>query len=206
LASLKQFPFSGFQFSIEQLFSKSKKSSSRASGETFVLSPMTPEQQKRKLNLAVTSLINALGLPETNRGDVRSAYVIAEDLALRQIEIINQLPLLRHYVLEGVPFDAVAIKDKSIFCIEIEFLTAPEFPPARLAAIYDKIDYVNQRITLLRPDAKITLVLILITQLSSADEKFFHKKLEKQIRAQAPVEVDAPIFNFEQLQHTFLYE
>ncbi|MEP6923348.1 MAG: hypothetical protein ABI954_02690 [Pyrinomonadaceae bacterium] len=167
---------------------------------------MTPEQQKRKLNLAVSAIMNALGLPESNRPDVRSAYVIAEDLALRQIEIIYHLPLLRHRVLEGVPLDAVAIKGKTISCIEVEFLTAPEFPPERLAAIYDKVDYANQRVKLLHPDAKIMLVLILITQLSPSDEEVFHKKLKKQIRAHAPVEVDAPIFNFEQLQHTFLNE
>ncbi len=167
---------------------------------------MTPEQQKRKLNLAVSAIMHALSLPETNRPDVRSAYVIAEDLALRQIEIIYSLTLLRHRVLEGVPLDAVAIKDKTLFCVEVEFLTAPEFPPERLAAIFDKIDYANQRVRLLNPDSKIMLVLILITQLSSSDEEIFHKKLEKQIRAHAPVEVDAPIFNFEQLQHTFLNE
>ena len=167
---------------------------------------MTPEQQKRKLSFVVSAILQALELPESSRPDVRSAYIIADDLALRQIEIIYQLPLLRHRVLEGASFDGIAIKNKTIFCIEVEFLIAPEFQPERLAAIFDKINYANQRVALLQPDMKITLVLILITQLSTADEEIFHKRLEKQIRAHAPVEVDAPIFNFEQLQHTFLNE
>lgn len=167
---------------------------------------MTPEQQKRKLNLAVSAIMHALDLPEANRADVRSAYVIAEDLALRQIEIIFKLPLLRHRVLEGVPFDGVAVKDKTIFCLEVEFLTAPEFPSERLAAIFDKTDYADQRVRLAHADANVKLVLILITQLSPEAEETFHKKLEKQIRTGAPVDVEAPIFNFEQLQHTFLNE
>lgn len=167
---------------------------------------MTPEQQKRKLNLAVSAISHALELPEANRADVRSAYVIAEDLALRQIEIIYQLPLLRHRVLEGVPFDGVAVQDETVFCIEVEFLTAPEFSSERLTAIFDKTDYASQRVRLSNARMKIKLVLILITQLSPADEAAFHKKLEKQIRLGAPVDVEAPIFNFEQLQHTFLNE
>lgn len=167
---------------------------------------MTPEQQKRKLNLAVSTIMQALNLPESQRGDVRSAYVIAVDLALRQLEIDYQTLCARHTVLEGVPFDAVAVKDNQIFCVEIEFLTQPEFPSARLAAIFDKINFVNQRIHRALANAKVALFLILITQLSRRDEEIFHKELKKQISKGAPVEVYAPIYNFEQLQRTFLDE
>lgn len=174
-------------------------------GEAFSWSPMTPEQQKRKLNLAVSAIMKALSLPEAQKPDVRSAYVIAEDLALRHIEINQQMPFMRHVVLEGVPFDGVAVKDKQLYCAEVEFLTTPVFPPERFAAIFDKIDYAKQRVHLTRPDVKVILMIILVTQLQPGEDDF-HKNLRKEIVEHAPVEVIAPILNFEQLQHSFLNE
>lgn len=166
---------------------------------------MTPEQQKRKLNLAVSVVMQTLSLPEAQAADVRSAYVIAEDLALRQAEINQQMPFMRHVVLEGVPFDAVAVKNKEIFCAEVEFLPKPVFPPERLAAVYDKVDYAKQRVKLSRSDVKVSLILILVTQLA-ANEEDFHKELRKELQAHCPVDVISLIFNFEELQHSFLHE
>ena len=43
-------------------------------------------------------------------GDLQSAYIVAEDLALRQIQQEENIPLMRHVSVGGVPFDAVMIK------------------------------------------------------------------------------------------------
>ena len=39
--------------------------------------------------------------------DLLSAYIVAEDLALRQIQQEENLPLMRHVSIGGTPFDAI---------------------------------------------------------------------------------------------------
>lgn len=181
-----------------------KKSETTALDETFAWSLIAPEQQNRKLNLAVAWILETLGLSENERDQVRQAYVVAEDLALRQIEFEYDLPFFRHRMIEGVPFDAVAIVNKDVLCAEVVFLAKPEISIEQFELILKKAVYVNERVNVLRPNSKALLLLVLVTQFSRGDEEKFQKTLRKYLHENAQVEIDARLFNFDYLQHTFL--
>lgn len=166
-------------------------------------SHLTAEQQKRKLNLEVTAIMSGLKLPASQRGDVRSAYVIAEDLALRQIALEFNLPIVRHVALEGVPFDAAAFAENQIFCVEVLFLAQPDLSQARIDAVLEKTSHAVKKMASAK--TKIRLLLALVTQLSPEAEEVLRVKLRKSF-GNTPVDIDVKMFDFEFLQRTFLSE
>lgn len=198
---LTLFPLVGLSGSLFLILTKAEKLMLDESNTSW--QPMTPEQQRRKLNLEVTTLANLL--PSYQRSDLRSAYIIAEDLALRQIEIENRLPLMRHVVLEGVPFDGVAFKDERVFCVEVYFLFAPDVPQERIDALLDKVEYAAQRIRKEYAGVKVRLLLVLVIQLSQQDESQLRSTLSNKF-ALTPVDVDIRFLDFENLQKNFTAE
>lgn len=195
-----------FRLSIISLFFSNKKSVVGALDAAFSWSIVAPEQQKQQLNAAVSAILTALNLPETEREQARLAYVVAADLALRQIEIEYNLPFFRQRMIEGVPFDAVALRDKKVLCAEILFLPAPEIPAERLEIIFKKADYVNQRIGSLRAGSSARLLLVIVTQSWRDETVKFNQTLRKLLHSHAPVETDARFFDFDNLQRNFLSE
>ena len=72
----------------------SKLVSSAAPDAEVSIRTLSPDQQRRKLNLELSNLNgNAGQIPGI---DVRSAYLVAEDLVLRQMEIEHGTPFMRH--------------------------------------------------------------------------------------------------------------
>jgi hypothetical protein len=70
-----------------------------------------PEIQRQQLNVEVLELSKVLEVETEQVSDLQSAYLVAEDLALRQIQQEENVPLLRHVSVGEVPFDAVFVKD-----------------------------------------------------------------------------------------------
>src|SRR5215203_5599756 len=85
-----------------------------------------PEVQRQNLNLEVLELSRILDMGSDQLSDLQSAYIVAEDLALRQIQQEEKIPLLRHVSVCGVPFNAVMVKGDVVFCAEVSFLISPE--------------------------------------------------------------------------------
>ena len=65
-----------------------------------------PEIQRQNVNVEVRELARLLGVGNDSLADLLSAYIVAEDLALRQIQQEENLPLMRHVSIGGTPFDA----------------------------------------------------------------------------------------------------
>ncbi len=91
-----------------------------------------PEVQRESLNIEVVELSRILEVSTEQISDLQSAYIVAEDLALRQIQQEEQVPLLRHVSLGDVPFDAVLVKQEMIICAEVSFLVGPELRQGRI--------------------------------------------------------------------------
>ncbi len=200
----KAFSIVRSQFSIILFSFFGRKSETTTLDGTFAWSLIAPEQQNRKLNLAVSAILETLRLSENERDQIRQAYVVAEDLALRQIEFEYGLPFFRHRMIEGVPFDAVAIVNQNVLCAEVVFLAKPEISIEQFGIVFKKAVYVNQRVGALRANSKALLLLVLVTQFSRGDEEKFQKTLRKYLHENARIEIDARLFNFDYLQHTFL--
>ena len=137
-------------------------------------------------------------------GDLQSAYIVAEDLALRQIQQEEQVPLLRHVSLGGVPFDAVLVKQDTIFCAEVSFLVAPELRQEKIDSMMRKIGRVKQVLDESNIAMKVWLMVVLVTQLTFEDEERLRKTLSTKRFAATPVEVEIRLLDFEALQRIYV--
>ena len=165
---------------------------------------MTSLEQKRKLNTEVAAIMRDLDLDANQRDEIYLAYVVAQDLALRQAETELQTAFARHRALDGTMFDAVSIKDKLLLCAEVLFLTEPDLPAAKLAQVLEKSAAVKN---IVPPEtAQIKLLLLLVTQFDTGEIKNFYENLRRELRSNAPVDVTVKIFDFAELQNTFLNE
>jgi hypothetical protein len=178
------------------------------------LSTLTPDQQRRKLNAEVSSIINAVAQSSgdskrksnadtTSRSDVRMAFIVAEDLALRQLELEYGETFMRHVALEGVPFDGVWVSNGNIAGIEVKFLDVPLLPQESVDSLLDKAEYAAARLKRTRPDASFAFVLALVTQLSAEEQTKLRMGLENKFALTPVKKIELKVFDFDSLQNTF---
>lgn len=163
-----------------------------------------PEIQRQNLNIEVFELSKILEVESGQISDLQSAYIVAEDLALRQIQQEENVPLMRHVTLGTAPFDAVLVKDDVISCIEVAFLVAPDMRQEKVEAIMLKIALVKKTFSEMGIRMKIRLMLVLVTQLTPEDEDQLRSVLSSKRFAETPVDIDIRLLDFESLQRIYV--
>ena len=163
-----------------------------------------PEVQRQNLNIEVFELSKILEVESGQISDLQSAYIVAEDLALRQIQQEENVPLMRHVTLGTAPFDAVLVKDDVISCIEVAFLVAPDMRQEKVEAIMLKIALVKKTFAEMGIRMKIRLMLVLVTQLTPEDEDQLRSVLSSKRFAETPVDIDIRLLDFESLQRIYV--
>ena len=163
-----------------------------------------PEVQRESLNIEVVELSRILEVSTEQISDLQSAYIVSEDLALRQIQQEEQVPLLRHVSLGGVPFDAVLVKQEMIICAEVSFLVAPELRQERIDSMMRKMARVKQILEEMNVAMKVRLMVVLVTQLTFEDEERLRKSLSTKRFSGTPVDVDIRLLDFEALQRIYV--
>ncbi len=165
-----------------------------------------PELQRQNLNLEVIELSKILEVESGQISDLQSAYIVAEDLALRQIQQEENTPLMRHVTLGKAPFDAVMVKNDVVNCIEVAFLVVPDIRQERIDAVMRKVGLVKQAFGQMNMAMKVRLMFVLVTQLTAEDENQLRSKLNTQRFSDTPVDIDIRLLDFEALQRTFVTE
>lgn len=165
-----------------------------------------PEIQRQNLNLEVFELSKILEVESGQISDLQSAYIVAEDLALRQIQQEENVPLMRHVTLGKAPFDAVLVKDDVISCIEVAFLVTPDLRLEKIKAMMRKIDLVKKTFGEMQIRMNIRLMLVLVTQLTLEDEDILHSVMKTKLGDEAPVGIGVEIrfLDFESLQKIYV--
>ena len=163
-----------------------------------------PEVQRESLNIEVVELSRILEVSTEQISDLQSAYIVAEDLALRQIQQEEQVPLLRHVSIGDVPFDAVLVKEDMIICAEASFLVAPELRQERIDSMMKKMARVRKVVEEMKIAMNVRLMVILVTQLTFEDEERLRKSLGTKRFAGTPVDVDIRLLDFEALQRIYV--
>ena len=163
-----------------------------------------PEIQRESLNIEVLELSRILEVSNEQISDLQSAYIVAEDLALRQIQQEEQVPLLRHVSIGDVPFDAVLVKEDLIICAEVSFLVAPELRQERIDSMMRKMVRVKKVVDQMNVAMTLRLMIVLVTQLIYEDEERLRKTLNTKRFADTPVEVDIRFLDFEALQRIYV--
>ena len=163
-----------------------------------------PEIQRQNLNLEVFELSKILEVESAQISDLQSAYIVAEDLAMRQIQQEENVPLMRHVTLGKAPFDAVLIKNGVISCIEVAFLVSPDIRQEKLDAMMRKIALVKKAFGETGIGMKIRLMMVLVTQLTSEDGDQLRSVLNSKRFSDTPVDIDIRLLDFEELQKIYV--
>jgi hypothetical protein len=185
-------------------FSQSRNARAAKDQKRIEWDTSLPEVQRQSLNLAVFELARILEVEPEQMNDVQSAYIVAEDLALRQIQQEEGAPLMRHVSIAGVPFDAVLVKNDAVVCVEVSFLVAPELHQDRISAMLRKIGAVKNAIGQHETVMKPRLMMALITQLTPEDEDKLRSKLNTNRFSETPVDIDIRLLDFEALQKIYV--
>jgi hypothetical protein len=202
IAFLGFFPIFGLLLSIWLILRHFRKLFVNEKDDQIPWEIMPPEKQQLKLNREVRELAEVLAIPDSQMSDLRSAYIVAEDLALRNVEQETEVSLKRHVSLERAEFDAVLIDQDLIKCIEVTFLVAPDISQDKINHILRKIDATKKILNKIRPHTKLVLLLVLVTQLDQADETQLRSTIADKF-SKTPVDVEITWFDFESLQRTF---
>ena len=163
-----------------------------------------PEIQRENLKLEVVELSKVLDTEGEHVAELQSAYIVAEDLALRQIQQEENVPLLRHVGVGDVPFDAVFVKDDVLNCCEVSFLVAPDLRQDKIDAMMRKVKRVKEGVAAAGSSLTIRMMLILITQLSAEDDERLRSVLNKRRFSGTPVDIDIRLLDFESLQKIYV--
>lgn len=165
-----------------------------------------PEIQRQNLNLAVGELSKILEVGDESINDLQSAFIVAEDLALRQIQQEEQVPLLRHLSVAGVPFDAIYTKQDLLVCVEVSFLVGPELRQERVVSMIKKITSVKRSVAEMNIGLNVRLMVVLITQMAEEELEQLRTSLGTSRFSSTPVDIDIRFLDFETLQKIYVTE
>lgn len=163
-----------------------------------------PEIQRQNLTIAVGELSRIMQVGAEAISDLQSAFIVAEDLALRQIQQDEQIPLLRHVSVAGVPFDTVYTKDDLLVCGEVAFLVGPELSQERVVSMMKKIAAVKRSIGEMNIGISVRLMVVLITQMAAEDVERLRATLGTSRFSVTPVDIDIRLLDFETLQRLYV--
>jgi hypothetical protein len=164
---------------------------------------LPPDEQRKKLTAEVENLARDLDIPQEQMSDLLSAYIVAEDLALRQVQQEENAPLLRHVSIGGSDFDSVLINQDTITCIDVTFLVKPELEQEKINLILKKVGNAKKIFSRLSPDSRLKLMLVLVTQLDDRGLTHLRSILGKNQFPATPVDVDIRFKDFEELQKIY---
>ncbi len=165
-----------------------------------------PEIQRQNVNVEVRELARLLGVGNDQLADLLSAYIVAEDLALRQIQQEENLPLMRHVSIGSTPFDAILIDQDLITCIEVAFLVVPDVRQDRIESMLKKITQAKKNLAEMKSRLRLRLMLVLVTQLTLDEEEQLRGMLITRRFTDTPVDIDIRLLDFEMLQKVYVSE
>jgi hypothetical protein len=163
-----------------------------------------PEIQRQNVNVEVRELARQLNVDEEQLPDLLSAYIVAEDLALRQIQQEENLPLMRHVSIGKTPFDAILVDQDLITCVELAFLVVPDVRQEKIESMLKKITQAKRNLADLKSRLRLRLMVVLVTQISPEEEERLRSMLVTRRFSVTPVDIDIRLLDFEMLQKLYV--
>ncbi len=194
------FAICGTSVSVWLLLRESRRAAAGKENRKFGWKSSSTDSQRRKLNDEVREIAAALSLTDTH--NVFSAYIVAQDLALRQIQQETKETVWRQMSVGSAEFDAVLLKHDVITGIEFAFLVSPDISQAKINDVLKKVAIAKRTFERSGKDANMNLLFVLVTQLDPAGEAELRSTLVKKFSATS-VDVDIRMFDFEGLQKIY---
>jgi len=165
-----------------------------------------PELQRQDVYIEVRELAQQLRVDDDQLPDLLSAYIVAEDLALRQMQQDENLPLMRHVSIGSTAFDALIVDLDVVTCVEVSFLVVPDVRQDKIEAMLKKISVAKDELAKLKSRLKLRLMMVLVTQLTAEEEEELRGMLITRRFTDTPVDIDIRLLDFEMLQRVYLSE
>jgi len=170
----------------------------------FAWKAVSPEIQRQTLAAEVEQIARHLQIGPDGSGELLSTYIVAHDLALRQVQQEYKAAMVRHAEVGRVSFDALIPEANRLTCVDVSFLIVPELRQEKIDAMLKKITCIGKIFDAEKIGLELRLVIALVTQLDSDDESKLRASLKQKRFASATDGVDIRFFDFEELQRTFL--
>jgi hypothetical protein len=164
------------------------------------------EVQKQSLALEVEGIAASLELDPWQTTELFSAYVVAEDLALRRTQQDHSTPMIRHLQVGGAPFDALIIEADELICVEVSFVVKPDLRQEKVDSMLRKMGTVKRFLASQRLDVALKLMLVVVTQLTPEEVDELKPRLTGKRFPDSPVNIDIHFYDFEELQKTYVTE
>ena len=165
-----------------------------------------PELQRQNANIEVRELARILKVEDEQLPELYMAFVVACDLALRQIQQEENLPLMRHVSIGKAPFDGILVDQDLITCIEVAFLVEPNVRNEKVESMLKKIARAKKNLAEMKSRLRLRLMLVLVTQLNEDEEEDLRGMLGTKRFSDTPVDIDIRMLDFETLQQMYLSE
>ncbi|MEZ5306495.1 MAG: hypothetical protein R2684_05040 [Pyrinomonadaceae bacterium] len=202
IAGLIVFPFFSIAIITWLILRHSRKLVVSSGDDLIEWETITPEKQKRRLNVEVRELSKILQIDPDQLSDLRSAYVVAEDLALRKIQNETNIPMMRKIDVGGADFDAVWVDKDLVTCVDVTFVVTPNVDQARVNRVMRKAATAKAAFEKSRQGTKIRLLLVIVTQLDAGQDAELRANVKKTF-SPTPVDVDVRFLDFLGLQKTY---
>jgi hypothetical protein len=163
-----------------------------------------PELQRENINIEVRELARLLKAGPEQVPDLQSAYLVACDLALRQIQQEENLPLMRNVSIGKTPFDGILVDQDMITCIEAAFLVAPDVRQDKVESMLKKAAQAKKTLAEMKSRLRLRLMLVLVTQLNEDEDEQLRAVLGTRRFSETPVDIDIRILDFEMLQKLYV--
>lgn len=168
--------------------------------------PTLTDVQRQSLALEVEGIAASLELDPLQTTELFSAYVVAEDLALRRIQQDHSTAMIRHLQVGGAPFDALIIEPNELICVEVSFVVKPDLRQEKVDSMLRKMGTVKRYLASQRLDVALKLLLVVVTQLTPEEVDELKSRLTGKRFPDSPVNIDIHFFDFEELQKTYVTE
>jgi hypothetical protein len=166
-----------------------------------------PELQRQNVNIEVRELARVLKVDNEQLTDLLSAYIVAEDLALRQIQQEENLPLMRHVSIGKTPFDGILVDQDLIVCIEVSFVVVPDVRPERIEAMIRKMAQARTNLASMKSRLRLKLMLVIVTQLGPDEVEELEDNLRKRSFKNLQFDaIEIRMLDFEMLQKLYVSE
>jgi len=168
--------------------------------------PTLTEVQKQSLALEVEGIAESLQLDPWQTTELFSAYVVAEDLALRRVQQEHTSPMIRHVQVGGAPFNALIIEPDELICVDVSFVVKPDLRQEKVDAIMRKTGTVKRYLAAERLDVALKLFIVVVTQLTPEEVDNLKSRLTGKRFPDSPVDIDIHFYDFEDLQRSYVTE
>ena len=204
IISLILFPFFSISIISWLILRHSNKLVVGENDDSLSWETSSDEKQKRKLNNEVRELAKDLEIPTEQLSDLRSAYIVAEDLALRKVQSEASTPLMHKINVGQADFDAVGIEDDLITCIEVTFVVSPNVSLEKINSYLRKAAVAKTILAQTRKGSRVRLLIVLVTQLDEPDLAKLRTNVRKKFKPETtPVNVDIRFLDFLTLQKIY---